>query len=538
MKDHPRKRLRRPRFGWLLEILVVLGLLAPSLVMAPAASADPGLSTQDLSGALTADDLAAALVGTGVTVSNVAFTGAAVAAGKFSGGGTGPGAIIGFDQGVILSSGAVGNVVGPNEEDGITTVNDQPGDADLDGLLPEGQSTQDAAALTFDFVPDASSISFRYVFSSDEYNEFVGSGFDDVFGFFVNGTNCATVGGDRVSVDSINGGNPFGTGGSHPELYRNNDPNDPGPPTIDTEMDGLTVVLTCTASVIAGESNSMKLAIADVGDSSLDSNVFIEAGSLTTEPPGEGVPGAPTNVTVEPGNGGGVVGWTPPADPGGSPIDSNLVTCTNTLNGDDVATATVDGSSTLAEVSGLTNGETYTCVVQAHNASGSGPVSEPSDPFTPSDSQAAAVIDTSVGGTIKLFPDESFEGTSGRLVIPPQTGSPEQVVVFASLFGHPGEIDPTCGGNQCIGQGIEWGVSDPGAVTKMKVIFIEAPSLVGGVSPSLAKVYKDGVLLPDCPPPPVHPSVTGPCVRRRGSTEAGGWRIKILATGEEPKGRI
>ena len=64
----------------------------------------------------------------------------------------------------------------------------------------------------FNFVPDASSVEFRYVFSSEEYNEFVGQGFNDLFGFFVNGTNCATIGGAPVSVDTVNGGNPFGTG--------------------------------------------------------------------------------------------------------------------------------------------------------------------------------------------------------------------------------------------------------------------------------------------------------------------------------------
>ena len=187
------------------------------------------------------------MVGSGVTVSNALFTGANPAGGTFSGGGTGAGATVGFDTGVILSSGAIASVPGPNTVDNVTTINGQPGDATLDTLLPAGESSEDAAVLTFNFIPDASSVSFKYVFSSDEYNEYVGAGFNDVFGFFVNGTNCATVGGQPVSVDTINGGNPFGTAASNPSLYRNNDPNDPGPATIDTQMDGLTTVLTCVA---------------------------------------------------------------------------------------------------------------------------------------------------------------------------------------------------------------------------------------------------------------------------------------------------
>ncbi len=53
-------------------------------------------------------------------------------------------------------------------------------------------------------------------------------------------------------------------------------------PTIDSQMDGLTVVLTCTATVNAGQTNHMKLSIADANDDALDSAVFLQAGSLTS----------------------------------------------------------------------------------------------------------------------------------------------------------------------------------------------------------------------------------------------------------------
>ena len=51
---------------------------------------------------------------------------------------------------------------------------------------------------------------------------------------------------------------------------------------VDTEMDGLTVVLTATAQVNANQTNHIKLAIADAEDDQLDSNVFIKAGSLSS----------------------------------------------------------------------------------------------------------------------------------------------------------------------------------------------------------------------------------------------------------------
>jgi len=72
-----------------------------------------------------------------------------------------------------------------------------------------------------------------------------------------------------------------------PGLYRNNDLDDGGG-SIDTEMDGLTDVLTCQASVNAGATNTVKLAIADASDQQFDSVVFIGAGGVTTQPPPSG----------------------------------------------------------------------------------------------------------------------------------------------------------------------------------------------------------------------------------------------------------
>ena len=243
-------------------------------------SASPGLVTQSLSGALTAQDLANDLAGAGVTVSNVTYAGADVAAGRFNGG-TG---IIGFESGIILSSGDIANVTGPNIQDSITGDNGLPGDSDLDSLVP-GYTTFDAAVLQFDFVPSSDVVSFVYVFGSDEYNEYVGV--NDVFGFFVNGVNYALippVTGIPVSINNVNCGSPFVGAGPNCESYRNNDPDDPGPPTIDTELDGLTIVLGFQAPVNPGVTNHIKLAIADAADSILDSDVFVKAGSFVPEP--------------------------------------------------------------------------------------------------------------------------------------------------------------------------------------------------------------------------------------------------------------
>ena len=252
------------------------------LEVSPSAAA---LTVNDLDNGATANGLAQTLAGVGVTISNVTNVGTNNSFGSFSGG-TG---IIGFESGVVMGSGSVQTtathpapcakgVEGPNECAGNTTENGTPGDSNLTTLA--GFPTHDAAVLEFDFVPTHDTVVFNYVFSSDEYNEFANSEFNDVFAFFVNGVNCALVPGTSspVSINTINGGNPLGTNPQHPELYVNND-------ALNTEMDGLTTVLSCTATVNANQTNHMKLAIADGSDAQLDSNVFIQAGSLVSPPP-------------------------------------------------------------------------------------------------------------------------------------------------------------------------------------------------------------------------------------------------------------
>lgn len=239
-------------------------------------------NTSDL-GAQTATQVAQSLVGPGVSISNVVHTGNAAAAGTFSGGASS----VGFDAGVILSSGDIAGAIGPNDLDNTTTSFAGPGDADLSGL--SGFATHDASVLELDFVPNGDTVYFRYVFASEEYNEYVNSSYNDSFAFFVNGTNCALVDNagtpEPITVNNINNG-PLndGVNATNPGLYTNNDLQQGGG-SINTEYDGLTHVLTCMAPVNTGVTNHLKLAIADASDTVLDSGVFIEQGSLSTTPP-------------------------------------------------------------------------------------------------------------------------------------------------------------------------------------------------------------------------------------------------------------
>lgn len=247
---------------------------------AAAAVVGNGLTTTDLSApGMTASTLASALVGSGVMVSNATFTGSSVQGGLVH---LVDPAVVSFNDGVIVSSGNVADVLGPNKSESTTTDANGPGDPTLDALIQNTQTvvpaTYDAASLEFDFVPSSNHVYFTYVFGSDEYLEWVNL-YNDVFGFFVNGQNCATTPlGQSVSIDTINSN-------VEPNLYRDNSFANPPANPINIESDGLTVEMICSAAVHAGQTNHMKLAIADTSDHILDSIVMLKSQSLSVVPP-------------------------------------------------------------------------------------------------------------------------------------------------------------------------------------------------------------------------------------------------------------
>ena len=233
-------------------------------------------------------NLAQALVGSGVTVSNVTYTGATAASGYFTGG---VAAGIGIESGIVLTSGYASNLNGTsNTSDSITGINNLGGTPYLDALVP-GYNTYDATVLAFDFVSEGTEAYFAYVFGSDEYDEYVGSKYNDVFGFFVDGTavsdNVALIPGTTTAVAINNVNN-----GSYSAYYNDNDP-DMGAP-YPFEYDGFTDPFVASIEgLIPGTTHHITLAIADAGDYSYDSGVFLMAESFTPEPP-------PVNPVPEP----------------------------------------------------------------------------------------------------------------------------------------------------------------------------------------------------------------------------------------------
>lgn len=257
--------------------LFVLGLASNARALVVTSSSD-------------ADALASAILGSGISlVGTASYTGGFASSGFF---GDGLASGLGINSGILLTSGLAENAEGPNTNDAITGTFGA-GDADLNAL--GGGSTNDASVLEFDFTTTGGDLFFNYVFASEEYNEWTNSSFNDVFAFFLDGVNIALVPGTAtpVRINTVNGGNPYGTSASHPEFFNNNDPSDGGP-FHDVQYDGFTDVFVAKALGLTAGTHHIKLAIADVGDSSLDSGVFIQANSFSdTE-------GNPDNPVPEP----------------------------------------------------------------------------------------------------------------------------------------------------------------------------------------------------------------------------------------------
>lgn len=227
------------------------------------------------------------LVGGGCfQISNVTYQGMPTQIGTFTNGSTN----IGFDSGIILATGNIELAPGPNDANGssfgfgILTP-----DAELGTLA--SANIYDRANIEFDFIPTQNTVSFEFVFASEEYCEYVNTAFNDVFGFFIsgpgiNGTqNIALVPNTNTPV-TINTINHIVNSG----LYVHSTPivhqDCPSvPPNIgiipqEIQYDGFTKKLVAIANVTPCQTYHIKLKIADAADGVWDSAVFLKANSF------------------------------------------------------------------------------------------------------------------------------------------------------------------------------------------------------------------------------------------------------------------
>lgn len=219
-------------------------------------------------------------LGEGVEVSNIQFNGDPRSVGYFSGGTPS----IGIERGILLTSGYSVNAV----DDGATQASDGNAGNSVEASLAAiaTGTLNDVAVYTITFIPNSDTLRFRYSFASEEYPEYSCTSFNDVFGFFIQGpgypvfTNIALVPGTSLPV-SINNVHPANTNPPCVPFnvqYYNDNVGSANQPVYD----GFTDVFTAIAVVVPCQPYTIKLAIADVGDSAYDSGVFLEAKSFGT----------------------------------------------------------------------------------------------------------------------------------------------------------------------------------------------------------------------------------------------------------------
>lgn len=211
------------------------------------------------------------LAGDGLVISNPHISGAVAQFGQFDGFADlfGPR----FNRGLLISSGKVTSVLGSNASN--STTNTISSDGIYDAAL--GQWVYDTVELTFTVTPQFDTLIFDYVFGSEEYNEYVGSKYNDKMQILVNGQNCAqTPDGQVLSINAL-------SLNKNKLLYRNND-RDLKPSPYLTQMDGFTKVLSCRTRVNANQANTITVVLSDVGDSKYNSWAFFSARSLSAQP--------------------------------------------------------------------------------------------------------------------------------------------------------------------------------------------------------------------------------------------------------------
>jgi hypothetical protein len=218
----------------------------------------------------------------GIFVSNITFNGAAAnSINEQFASFTDVNNEIGITGGLVMSTGHV--LDAQYMASGMSITNSyMPQDPDVLAMLTNEFTLGDNATLEFDFIATGDSLDFIYVFASDEYPEWVESAFNDHFGFLISGpgingtfsngaVNIALIPGTTETV-GINSLNEF----EHSQYYVDNQLS-----IAQMGYDAFTTPLHASiGSLVVGEVYHVKLVIADVSDSALDSAVFLQGNSF------------------------------------------------------------------------------------------------------------------------------------------------------------------------------------------------------------------------------------------------------------------
>ena len=248
-----------------------------------------GYSQATYTAGSTAAQLATQMTGPGITITNPTLaSGTTTQRGVFSNGIAG--ATLQLEAGIILTTGDVAESFTTNSSGSISLgPNVTYSDNELTTI--DANATRDVVVFEFDAVLDplATVLTIDYQFMSDEYDEYVCSAFNDIFGYFITSDTTAPYTGyqnfaivpgtaNPVSISSINNGS-IGANGSAPncvDLTQSAQFISNSGGTVTVEYDGMTKKIRASATGLTpGTTYHVKLAIADTSDNQYDSAILI-----------------------------------------------------------------------------------------------------------------------------------------------------------------------------------------------------------------------------------------------------------------------
>lgn len=189
-----------------------------------------------------------------------------------------------FDEGVVLATGRLNNIANSQFAATLSTTLGTGGDTDLATALSINPSRfKDATYIQFDFVPNSNTISFEYIFASEEYSGSYACNYTDGFALLLkkvtdpNYTNLAVLpnNGGPVSVSNIHHYINSSCPAVNQQYFHGLNSGN-----VETNFAGRTIPLTATASVVPGETYRFKMVLADYNDAQFDTAVFLKGGSF------------------------------------------------------------------------------------------------------------------------------------------------------------------------------------------------------------------------------------------------------------------
>lgn len=191
-------------------------------------------------------------------------------------------------SGIVLTSGWLLNIPGPNDVILSNGSSAWPGDVDLE-TATSATNTNNASSIQFEFIPFVNEVALEFIMASEEYNQNFECTFSDAFAFILTNLTTGEITNLAVLPDTST---PIEVTNIRPEVpgqcdavnevyfdkYNFQPFNDPNTAAIN--YNGQISVLGGSASVTVGDPYRIKMVVADETDTAFDMAVFLKEESF------------------------------------------------------------------------------------------------------------------------------------------------------------------------------------------------------------------------------------------------------------------